>query len=386
MPIYLRLTVNGVVKEMSISRKCDPKDWHKEREKTTGKNEEARELNHYISALRLKVLQTARSFVDSENTATAEEIIRQLEGRREDSIKILEVFKQHNLQMKALVGSEYSEATAIRYKTTLDHTRRFLKSRYKVDDLDIQQLNFEFLSEFEFYFKSIRKCNHNTAMKYISNFRKIVNRCLQCGWLTRDPFTGFKMRTREVERIALTEAELKLISEKEFVVERLQQVRDIFLFCCYTGLSYIDARKLKWSEVIVGIDGEKWICTKRQKTDTNSRIPMLPQALKIAEKYKDHLNCINRGTVLPVLSNQKMNSYLKEIADLCGISKRFTFHIARHTFATTVTLLNGVPIETVSKMLGHRNLRTTQHYAKIVDLKISYDMACLREKLNKGKI
>lgn len=157
-------------------------------------------------------------------------------------------------------------------------------------------------------------------------------------------------------------------------------MRDIFIFCCYTGLAYVDVLQLTRSEIATGIDGEKWIYTSRQKTDTSTRIPLLPPALEILERYKDHPQCIHEERLLPVLSNQKMNSYLKEIADQCGITKKMTMHTARHTFATTVTLTNGVPIETVSKMLGHRNLKTTQHYAKILDKKVSEDMGVLRAK------
>jgi integrase len=184
----------------------------------------------------------------------------------------------------------------------------------------------------------------------------------------------------EIDRQALTQAELDRIKNKEFPTDRLNFVRDIFLFSCYTGLAYADAQKLKRTEIAPGIDGSLWIFTNRQKTDTSSRIPLLPPALAIVEKYKDYPACSNMGLVLPVLSNQKMNAYLKEIADCCGITKNLTFHIARHTFATTVTLSNGVPLESVSKMLGHRNLKTTQHYAKVLDRKLSEDMGKLRSK------
>ena len=172
------------------------------------------------------------------------------------------------------------------------------------------------------------------------------------------------------------------MADKEFQIERLNQVKDIFLFSCFTGLAYIDVKKLTKNNINIGIDGERWIFTNRQKTDTKSNIPLLPMAEQIIAKYKDHPQCINEGKLLPVLSNQKMNGYLKEVADLCGIQKELTFHIARHTFATTVTLTNGVPIESVSKMLGHKNLRTTQHYAKILDRKVSDDMKLLRDKLS----
>ena len=188
------------------------------------------------------------------------------------------------------------------------------------------------------------------------------------------------MAKREVERTALTEHELGILQNKSFSIERLKLVKDIFIFSCYTGLAYVDVQKLKRSEINIGVDGEKWIFTKRQKTDSSSRIPLLPAALEILENYQEHPQCKFQDKVLPVLSNQKMNSYLKEIADVCGIQKNLTYHIARHTFATTVTLSNGVPIETVSKMLGHRNLKTTQHYAKILDKKISEDMKNLRAK------
>jgi site-specific recombinase XerD len=190
---------------------------------------------------------------------------------------------------------------------------------------------------------------------------------------------------KEVERTFLVEEEIQTIASKEFATERLNQVRDIFLFSCFTGLAYIDVKKLTKNNITIGIDGEKWIYTNRQKTDTRSNIPLLPMAEEIIAKYKEHPQCLNEGKLLPVLSNQKMNAYLKEMADVCGITKELTFHIARHTFATTVTLTNGVPIESVSKMLGHKNLRTTQHYAKILDKKVSDDMKMLKAKLQISK-
>jgi integrase len=201
------------------------------------------------------------------------------------------------------------------------------------------------------------------------------------GLLANDPFLGFKSKRNEVIPVALTKEELIRITNKKFDIERLSHVRDIFLFSCYTGLAYIDAYKLRNTDIVIGIDGGMWITTTRQKTNSSTRLPLLPNAIAILAKYQDHPKCVSKGTVLPVLTNQKTNSYLKEIADLCGIRRKLSFHIARHTFATTVTLTNGVPIETVSKMLGHKSLKQTQHYAKIVDLKISEDMNTLRKKL-----
>lgn len=382
LPIYLRMTIDKEVVELCISRKCEAKAWDKKAEKVIGKSEEAKELNHHISTFRMKVFEARLQLIEQGKPVTADAIRNLLTGREEKTRQIMEVFKQHNDQLAALIGKEFSAGTLERYQTSLRHTASFIKWKYGVEDMSIQKLDFEFVSDYEFWLKSERNCGHNTAIKYIANFRKIVNRCIRNGWLTKDPFAGFKMTKREVDRVALTEAELQNIIEKDFGIERLSLVRDIFIFCCFTGLAYADVKKLKRNEIQIGIDGGKWIFTKRQKTDAPSRIPLLPTTLALLEKYRSHPQCKKSDNLLPVLSNQKMNSYLKEIADACGIAKCFTFHIARHTFATTVTLGNGVPIETVSKMLGHKNLRTTQHYAKILDKKVSDDMAALRQKLH----
>ncbi|WP_316753893.1 site-specific integrase, partial [Pedobacter gandavensis] len=198
--------------------------------------------------------------------------------------------------------------------------------------------------------------------------------------LATDPFQNYKNKIKKVDRVYLNEEEIKMIANKSLASERLAQVRDIFLFCCYTGLAYVDVKNLKRGDIVTGIDGGKWISINRQKTNVPSRIPLLPAASTLLNQYQNNRMCLNTGLLLPVSSNQKMNSYLKEVADFCGIQKQITFHIARHTFATTVTLLNGIPIESVSKMLGHTNIQTTQHYAKILDIKVGADMAALKNK------
>jgi len=347
-----------------------------------GKTEFAKSLNSYLDVLQRKVYEARKNLVEKEHPVTADNIKTLLLGK-EISVHrymLMVIFKHHNEQMAALVGSEYAAGTLERYTTSYNHTKSFLEWKYKVSDMDISRLNYEFISEYEFWLKSVRKCDHNTTMKYLSNFRKIVKRSLLNGWLQKDPFMGFKMPKREVERTALTELELQKIASMSISIERLALVRDIFLFSCYSGLAYADVKKLRRDDIIIGVDGEKWIISKRQKTEVTARIPLLPPALAILDQYHNHPACVIEGRILPILSNQKMNSYLKEIADSCGISKTLTYHIARHTFATTVTLSNGVPIETVSKMLGHRNLKTTQHYARILDTKISMDMKHLRNK------
>lgn len=261
------------------------------------------------------------------------------------------------------------------------HTQRFIQWKYGADDINITKLDYEFIERFAFWFKTVRKCQHNSTIKYLTYFKKIVLLCVKRKWLNHDPFAEFSLARRENIRPYLTETEIATIAKKAFPTDRLRVVRDIFLFSCYTGLAYADVQKLKRSEIIIGIDKQQWIDTTRQKTESATRIPLLPFPLSIIKKYETHPACQAKGTVLPILSNQKMNAYLKEIADTCGINKTLTFHIARHTFATTVTLSNGVPIESVAKMLGHKNLKQTQHYAKVLDFKVGNDMQVLKGKL-----
>jgi site-specific recombinase XerD len=379
--IYLRITVDGKPVELSSKRQWELSRWSASTGRATGTKEDSKTLNSYLDLLITQVYQAKKRLIENDKPFTAEGIKNLMTGQGEDKKMILEVFKHHNAQMKALIGTDFAKSTLTRYKTAHDHTESFIKWKYGVSDLDIKDLDYEFVSQFVFWLKSERKCGHNAAVKYIGNLKKIVLECMKKGWLLKDPFASFKTNKKEVHRVALTKDELEAIAKKDFGIDRLKHVRDIFLFSCYTGLAYIDVYNLRRSEIVTGVDDGKWIVTTRQKTESATRLPLLPPAIEIMEKYEDNARCKAKGLVLPVLTNQKMNSYLKEIADRCDITKPLTFHIARHTFATTVTLSNGVPIETVSKMLGHKSLKHTQQYAKIVDLKISEDMQALRNKL-----
>jgi site-specific recombinase XerD len=381
VPIYMRVTLGGERFQITTKIYIHEEQWSLEAGKMKGNSEEAKRTNSLLDAMRARAFDYQREILNEGKPLTMDTFkVKWLDLVTERPHMLLEIFEHHNKQMKELIGQEFSPLTFERYTTSKKHTRDFMKWKYNVDDMNINDLNFEFITDYEFWLKSVRKCDHNTSMKYLSNFKKIVNICLKNGWLSRNPFLGYKMTKREIERPYLSQEELTSITDKTFVAERINHVRDIFLFSCYTGLAYADVKKLSRTEIATGIDGEKWIFTHRQKTETATRVPLLPPAQQILDRYKDHPQCINEGLLLPVLSNQKMNAYLKEIADVCGITKKMTTHTARHTFATTVTLTNGVPIETVSKLLGHKNLKTTQHYAKILDLKVSQDMSALRSK------
>lgn len=384
IPIYLRITVDGVPKELSTKRGCEPNRWNASAERASGTKEDARALNAYLDTLQAKAYEAKRKLIESNQMITATAIKDQLFGTDQRNKSLIKIFENYNDKVKKLIGIDYSLATWTKYDRTKRFTQLFIQWKYKEQDLPIQCLDMEFVNDFELWLKTERKCGQNATMKYISILKIIVLFCVNNNWLEKDPFARFKMSKEEVIPEFLTKEEIQSISSKEIKIERLRQVRDVFLFCCFTGLAYVDIRKLNASEVSVGVDNELWIFTRRCKTNIPSRIPILPMSQKILEAYKDHPQCVNTGKLLPVLSNQKYNAYLKELADICGISKNLTTHTARHTFATTVTLSNGVPIESVSKMLGHKKLQTTQHYARVLDIKVSEDMQVLKSKLYKS--
>ena len=381
-PIYLRITINGKRLEEAIHREIEYSEWSKIGGRMKGKSSSAEMINTYLDAIKTRVFDLEREMVFAGEIISYESFRNKWLGVKIAPKMILEIFEVHNEELAQLIGKGFSAGTLKRYKISLQHTQSFMKWKYKLSDMDIKKLDYEFITSFAFWFRTVRNCNHNTTMKYLTNFKKIVFICIKNGWLDKDPFFGFKFNKIEVERPFLSEDEIDRITAKEFGIPRLDYVKDVFLFCCYTGLAYVDVQKLKRAEITVGVDGEKWIFANRKKNDIPLRIPLLPFAETLLNKYQNHVQCIVADVVFPVFSNQKMNAYLKEIADVCGVKKNLTSHMARHTFATTITLNNDVPIETVSKMLGHKNLRTTQHYAKILDLKVSRDMKSLKEKLS----
>jgi site-specific recombinase XerD len=381
-PLYIRITVNGRRSELSLKRKINPEKWHPQAGKMKGTSPDVRELNRFMDHVRAKI-NVIYERLQEEGNAISPGIIKNIYlGKGKAQKMTLEIFENHNNKIEKLQGKDFAPGTIERYCTAKKHVEAYIKLEYQVPDLPIRSVDHGFIEGFEYYLKTERNCSHNTAVKYITNFKKIVRIAFANDWIQKDPFLNWKGRLKIVDREFLSELEIQRMLEKEIKNTRLDQVKDIFLFSCFTGLAYADVKKLSKDNVVLGIDGEKWIKIKRSKTDTRSHIPVLPTAQAIIDKYSDYPAVQNGDRLLPVLSNQKMNAYLKEIADLCGINKNLTYHLARHTFATTVTLTNGVSIESVSKMLGHKSLKTTQHYAKILDQKVSDDMQLLRKRLN----
>ncbi len=399
--VHVRVTVDGVPRETSTKRKWDASRWDQKTERATGTKEDARSFNFFLDSLITQINQFKVDHRNRGKSITARSIIDFIKGEHESRSKVLEEFQKHNDRLDALVKKdeqkrkqkdegivtareeeiEYAPGTYQRYEITRRHVQSFILYKYKVEDLEFRELDYEFIRDFEFFLKTVKNQANNTALKYISNFRKVVNEAIDKDIIAADPFARFKGKRTRAKKRALTKSELQLIERKEFSSKRLSMIRDIFVFQCYTGLSYIDIFRLKRADIKTGIDGNLWIMNRRQKTDTITDIPLLPKALELIEKYKDNSTCISKGSVFPVKSNQKTNEYLKEIAVLCGVSSNLTVHKARHTFATTVTLANGVPIHIVKQMLGHSSVKQTEDYARTEQIAISTEMIKLAQKL-----
>ncbi len=379
--IYLRITVDGISKETSTKRKWDVARWDQKVERATGNKEDARSLNFFLESLVMKVNQCKSDLLYHGRTITSQKIMSFVLGKTAPKVKVLEEFQLHNDEMLALVPMEYAKGTHERFVTARSHVQEFIQFKYNVADVEFSDLNYEFIKDYEFYLKTIRKCSNNTTLKYISNFKKIILRAIDKEIIAADPFKRFKGKKTKLMKRPLSSQELTILENHEFSTERLSAVRDIFIFQCYTGLAYIDAFNLKKSDIKIGIDGERWIISARQKTGSPINIPLLPKAIEIMEKYKNHPICLKRGSVLPVTSNQKMNEYLKEVAHLCGLGCTLNTHKARRTFGSTVTLNNDVPIHIVKEMLGHHSVKQTEEYALTEQQAIGREMKGLKNKL-----
>ena len=375
-PIYCRVTVDGVRSEFAIKRSVSPGNWNAQKGKAIG-GAKSKELNHFLEHIRIKLYEHQKDIEDKGQSITSETLVLAYQGKLDEEKYLLEVYREHNENLEKLIGKGVAKLTHTRHETSLNHLKTFLNLKYKKKDISFREINNKFVSDYEVYLRGERNCNNNTTVKYIKNFKKIVNIGVNNGWIKTNPFNGIRFKTEQTDKVFLDLEELKRIENKTFSIDRIEQVKDIFLFCCYTGLSFVDVKNLTDEDIVIGINGAKWIKKHRQKTNQSFTLPLVEKAIAIIEKYSDHPCRTRNGMVLPVLSNQKMNAYLKEVADLCGINKNLTWHSARHTFATTVTLANGIPIEIVSKMQGHSNVLMTMHYARVTEELMAKEMAKL---------
>ena len=383
LSIYCRITVNGKRSEISLQRSVSISEWDPSKNKGRGTSIKIRVLNNYLDHVYNKLLANHKQLLEEDKVISANTIKVRYLGKDDINKTLLELIDYHNTNMITVLKS----GTMKNYYTTEKYLKTFLIRKRRVDDIYLKQLNYRFIIDFEQYLRTYENSkkqsmlSNNGVMKHLERFKKMINLAIKLEWIVKNPFSKFQLKFTKYDRQYLTERELTLVEGTYFKQGRLERVKDIFLFSCYTGLSYIDVKELSIDQIVLGIDNRYWIHTKREKTNELVKVPILPKALVIIEKYKKFLEVTNSKVLLPLYSNQKTNSYLKEIAKACNIQKNITFHVARHTFATTVMLSNGVPIETVSKLLGHTKLSTTQIYARVLEHKICEDIDNLLQRL-----
>jgi len=379
--LYARVTIKGKRSEFSLGRRVDEQRWDSRGGKLRGTTSEVSNFNRFLNNVRNRLFDIYDALLKDKEDISATIIKNIYLGKAGKEYMVLEIFQEHNDEIESLLGKGFTRGTLQRYKAAYKHVSAYIQHDYHRNDIPVRKVDHKFITGLEFFLKSHRNCEHNTAIKYVVNFKKIMRIALANEWISKDPFFHWKASWKAKEKQYLSQSELDTLREKKSFLPRLDLVRDIFVFCCYTGLAYADVQQLKQEHIIIGVNGDRWIKMPRKKTKAISSIPLLPPAEEIILKYRENPYVMDGKGVLPVLTNQKSNEYLKEIADVCGINKHLTTHLARHTFATTVTLANGVSISTVSKMLGHRSLKTTQIYAKVLDSKIAKEMDRLKEKI-----
>ena len=382
-PIFMRISVNGQRAECRILRSIKPELWNNSRGCAYPKNEQARDVNTYLEQAREKIYQL-RQDVEHRNQEVTAELLKDLYlGRNlEEPKTLIEVYREHNERVKLMVGKGFTEGTMQRHEVSMRHLQDFLQQKYKKNDIFLKDIDKAFINNYETYLRVTRNCCNNTTVKYIKNFQKIIKMALEYEWIKSNPFRGIRYKLEEVDKPFLIKDELEKVMKKEFSIKRLEHVRDVFLFCCFTGLAFVDVYSLTEKDLEVDNSGNVWIKKQRHKTRQWAHIPLLPPARRLLEKYRLDPICLKNQTLLPVYSNQRMNAYLKELADLCGIKKNLTTHCARYTFATTVTLANNISMESVSKMLGHASINMTKKYARILDSTISKEMGNLTNKFD----
>jgi site-specific recombinase XerD len=384
-PLYVRITVNRKRIYLSLKRKVEVTKWDQSQSKLKGSTIDARQLNDYINQTNRRLLVIHKQLIDEQKIITAVAIKSRYLGTDETFKKLTDLLEYHNTHMKTIL----KYGTLKNYKTTDKYLREFVVIKLKSNDIYLKQINYRFITDFEYFLRTYTSKTHrptpsnNGVMKHLERLKKLLNLALKLEWIEKDPFAKFSLKFDRFDREYLNDLELKNLINFESDRVTWNKTRDVFLFACYTGLSWVDVKNLDADSIVRGIDGNNWIYTSREKTGTMVKIPILTEAQNVLDKYSENSN---ESMLLPVYSNQKTNKYLKEIATKLKIKKNLTFHVARHTFATTVTLSNGVPIETVSKLLGHTKLSTTQIYARVVERKVSDDMALLRSKLESNMI
>lgn len=382
-PIMLRITIEGQLVEMQLKRDVKPNFWNQNKERCTGKDSASLEINRYLESVKLRLFEIHRKMEEEGKYISSMDIKRKFLGLDEEHKMLFQVFQEHNDKCRELIGKDYAKVTISRFDTCLKYMKEMALKQYHLKDIPLKEVNHAFIQDYIHFLKVEKNLSENTLIRYMKVIKKITNMALANEWMTKNPFVNIKFHEQEVHKEFLTKEELKTLRTKEFDIPRLDLVRDVFLFQCWTGLAFVDVSELTEEHIVPDNEGNLWIRKARQKTKIMCNIPLLDIPLQILDKYKEHPLCQKKGVLLPVMVNQKMNSYLKEIAICCGIKKNLSTHTGRHTFSTTVALANNVSLENVAKMLGHANTKMTQRYAKVLDQSILRDMQGVKKSFAK---
>ena len=380
--IYIRISAHGKRTEVNIKRSVDVSAWDQSKEMVKGRDRRSNETNDCIRALKLKTLTIHRDLELKGKFFTSRLIMDMVFNAQDIQKTILTIFRKHNDDCRKLIGIDYVKITITRFDNCCKYIENVILEQYGKEDMNLNELDGELVRNFEIYLKTVRGCAQNTVIRYMKCFKKITNLAIVNEWMYHNPFNGIKFQAKEVIKDVLSKEEIGRLMKKEFECDRLNYVRDVFLFSIFSGLAYVDVYNLRAEHLTTDNNGDIWIRKTREKTDQMCNIPLLSIPKMLIERYKDRPTCVKSDRLLPVASNQKMNSYLKEIAIRCDINKHLTTHTARHTYASVVCLANGVTMENVAKMLGHADIRMTQHYAKVMDSSIKRDMMNVDQVFN----
>ena len=385
-PIYARINIDGLRADLSLHISAKEKQWCSKSERLRSRSLYAKDKNKHLDDVFVKLMNCYNQLHNENVPITAKSIKSRYLGRDKKLTSLSELLQYH----KERELDKLRPGTAKNYSATETYIRRYLKTYLKVTDLSLANIDYAFVVDFEHFLrhcKPIKSCqplSNNGIMKHMERLKRILNVGYRFGWLKKNSFERYSLKFEEYDSAFLEKDELLRLESVYLNDYGLDLVRNLFVFSCYTGLGYAEVKSLKQGDITKGVDGDDWIHIRRQKTNT-PKIPLLEKARNILDHYKDHPLCNENNTLLPVYSNQKVNQYLKKIAKSLNIGKHLTFHVARHTFATTITLMNDVPLETVSKLLGHTKISTTQRYARVIEKKISKDMERLKKNLKSSQ-
>ena len=378
VPLMCRLTVDGEIKQFSCKMDVSPRLWDVKAGRASGKSIESQKINRAVDKIRVDINRRYQEMMQTDGYVTAAKLKDAYLGIGIKQETLLKLFEQHNDEFLKKVGHSRAQGTFARYRTVCKHIREFLPHTYNRKDIPLKELNLTFINDFEYYLRTERKCRTNTIWGYMIVLKHIISSARNSGVLPFNPFEGYINSPESVDSGYLSNEELQSLMDAPMKNKTYELVRDLFLFSTFTGLAYSDVKNLTSDNLQTFFDGNLWIIARRKKTNTESNIRLLEVPKHIIEKYK---GMTGDNRVFPVPSNSSCNEKLKKIGTQCGIKTRLTFHVARHSAATTILLSNGIPIETVSRILGHTNIKTTQIYAKITNQKISQDLEALSHKI-----